>query len=131
MRRDKNDTKWQDCKRQVFEIDNHQCLLCQSLTVVENLEYQKSLQNTSVIQKVDPAHHLAVSTHPNLIYDVSNVFTLCRTMHNRLDSNQNPITGEYCSSEEIEMYWQRVINQRDKNLSKSSEKVQLPEFFFD
>ena len=130
MRRDKNDLKWQDCKNRVYEIDKNQCLLCQSLSVAEDLAYKESVKDQLVINKIDPAHHLPVSLRPDIMYKVSNVFCLCRTHHTRLDSNQNPITGKYCSSEETKYWWSRIIKQREKN-NNPEQLADLPTFEYD
>lgn len=125
-RRGKDDELWQECKRQVYEIDQSQCLLCQCMTVAEGITFAKS--NPYNTAKIDPAHHLPVSQRPDIMYDVNNVFCICREHHNRLDNCRHPITGEVCNSEVTESYWQRIIAKRKENL-EGGPRVDLPEFF--
>lgn len=125
MRRDKGDTKWQDCKSKVYTLDKSCCLLCQCMTVQESIIFSKS--NPENTTKIDPAHYKAVSQRQDLMYDPNNVFCLCRTHHNRMDSNRNPITNESCSKEIIESFWQRIINKRQENIN--TKIAELPEFF--
>lgn len=130
MRRDKNDIKWQECKQKVKEMDKGRCLLCQSLSIQEALLFKKNLEGYSTTI-IDPAHHLPVSQNIKLMYDPNNVFSLCRQMHERIDHNKDPITGNSCSSEIIESYWQRIIKQREKNLDTQKNKINLPSFFYE
>lgn len=125
-RRDSNDLQWQEVKRQVRLLDKGQCLLCRALTVAEAKIFKENLDgfSTSII---DPAHYKAVSTDGSLCYDVNNVFSLCRQMHERIDYGKNPITGKPATKDEIEAFWQRIIAERNKTQAK----VELPEFFLD
>ena len=50
-------------------------------------------------------------------------------MHERLDHGRDPVTGEYCTPDVTEKYWQRIIAKRKENLSKT-DNVDLPEFFY-
>lgn len=119
MRRDKNDSKWQACKQEVFKLDKGSCLLCENLSVAENIRFQKSIIPFGTLGVIDPAHHLPVSKRPDIMYDVNNVFSLCRCHHERLDNGKNPITGDFCSQEDTEYWWQRIIKQRESNLEES------------
>lgn len=128
MRRDANDEAWQECKRKVYELDKSQCLLCQVMTVQEAMQFSASNPvNTSTI---DPAHRIAVSQRMDLMYDVDNVFCICRCHHNRLDTSRHPITNEHCTSDVTNLFWQRIAKQREENL-KGNKKVKIPEFFFE
>lgn len=129
MRRDKNDEKWQAAKQRCFELDKNQCLLCQCLTVKEALLFEQNQDGFST-SKIDPAHYKPVSLRPDLIYDAdNNIYSLCRRMHERLDHGRDPVTGEYCTPDATEKYWQRIIAKRKENLSKT-DNVDLPEFFY-
>lgn len=121
MRRDKNDKQWQDCKKEVYKRDKSSCLLCECLSVAENIKFQESNPEFSTYI-IDPAHHLPVSLHPELMYNPDNVFCLCRCHHERLDHCRNPVTGEICTSEVTEEFWQRIINKRKENLEKEHSK---------
>ena len=128
-RRDKNDVKWQECKRKVYEMDKSQCLLCQCLTVKEAMISQKNPTGFSTT-KIDPAHYKAASQHPELIYDPSNVFCICRRHHEALDHGRDPVTGDYCTADVTESYWQRIIAKRKENLANSAD-VTLLGFYYD
>lgn len=127
MRRDRNDEKWQECKRQVYELDKSQCLMCECMTVAESLAFAKSNPGATYI--IDPAHYRPVSLRPDIMYDVNNVFCVCRAHHERLDNCKNPITGDFCTSNITESFWQRIIAKRKENLEKPVKD--LPEFFDD
>lgn len=129
MRRDAKDKKWQDCKKQVYEMDKSQCLLCQCMTVAEAIQFKNS--NPINTSRIDPAHYKAVSLRMDLMYDPQNVFCICREHHNRLDRNRNPITNELCTPEVTESFWQRIINKRKENLSTTDKDIKLIDFFFD
>lgn len=128
MRRDKNDQKWQDCKRKVLEMDNNKCLLCECLTIPEAIRFQKSNPEFSTYT-IDPAHHIAVSRSIKSMYDPNNVFSICRCHHERLDHSKNPITGKPCNSEETEYWWKRIIKKREENLKGKS--IKYFEFYYD
>ena len=128
MRRDANDEQWQECKRQVYEMDKSQCLLCQCMTVAESIQFNNS--NPFNTSKIDPAHYKAVSQRMDLMYDPNNVFCLCRCHHNRMDTSRNPITDEHCTSEVTESFWQRIIAKRKENL-EGPKKAEIFDFFFD
>lgn len=119
MRRDKNDLKWQECKRKVFELDKKQCLLCQALTVAEMLRFQKSNPEFS-LDIIDPAHHIAVSRDTKVMYNVDNVFSICRCHHERLDNCKDPITGKPCTKEDTDYWWSRIIKKRQDNLNSKT-----------
>ena len=119
MRRDKNDEKWQAAKKRCFELDKKRCLLCQCMTVKESLIYKQNLSGFSIIT-IDPAHHYPVSLRPDLMYNADeNIFCLCRAHHEALDHMRDPITGDFCSPDVTENYWQRIIQQRKENLSQT------------
>lgn len=129
MRRDKNDEQWQATKSRCYELDNGQCLLCQCMTLKELEIFRSNLSGFST-SKIDPAHHYPVSLRPDLMYDAdTNVFCLCRAHHEALDHGRDPVTGDYCTPDVTEKYWQRIIAQRERNLHKS--KTELPDFFYD
>lgn len=125
-RRDKNDERWQECKRKVFELDKGQCLLCQCLTIKEAKIFAENLSGFSTT-KIDPAHYRPVSQNIELMYDPNNVFSLCRSMHEALDHGRDPVTNKYCTPDVTEQYWQRIIAKRKENLNQT--ETHLPEFF--
>lgn len=129
MRRDKNDEKWQEAKRRCYELDKSQCLLCQCMTVKEVILFEKNESGFST-SKIDPAHHLPVSLRPDLMYNADeNIFCLCRAHHEALDHGRDPITGDFCTPDVTEKYWQRIIAKRKENLGQST--VELPSLFYD
>lgn len=128
MRRDKNDKKWQETKRRCYELDNSQCLLCQCMTVQEAMIFEKNKSGFST-SKIDPAHHYPVSLRPDLMYNADeNVFCLCRSHHEALDHGRDPITGDFCTPDVTEKYWQRIIAKRKENLGQKT--VDLPDLFY-
>lgn len=127
MRRDKDDEKWQECKRIVYELDNSQCLMCQCMTVAESIAFANS--NPMNTSKIDPAHYKPVSLRPDIMYDPNNVFCVCRAHHDRLDNCKNPITGDFCTKAVTESFWQRIIKKREENQNKKVKE--LPTFFDD
>ena len=126
MRRDKNDEKWQECKRIVYNLDQSRCLLCKCLSVKEAMIFRNSNPEWSTTT-IDPAHHYPVSLRPDLMYDPNNVFCLCRAHHERIDHTRDPITGDFCDSKRTEYWWSRIIQERNKNTNK----VELPTFYDD
>jgi 5-methylcytosine-specific restriction endonuclease McrA len=129
MRRDKNDEQWQEVKRKVFEIDKGQCLLCQDLTASEMELWKQSGTDGFSTTKTDPAHHHPVSLYAELMYDVDNLYTLCRCHHERLDYMMHPLTGKHIQQDEVERWWQRIINRR--KINQSEHNVELPEMYYD
>lgn len=129
MRRDKNDIKWQECKKAVFEMDKKQCLLCQCLSIPESIRFQQSIPDTPT-SIIDPAHRVAVSKNIKLMYDPNNVFSICRCHHERLDNCKNPITGKPCSSEDIEYWWNRILKKRKENLEERGNRKHY-EFYYE
>lgn len=129
MRRDKNDIAWQECKKQVFEKDQSTCCLCKVMTTAEyqlQKSYIQSKQVFANITTIDPAHHLAVSQRPDLMYDVDNVYCLCRWHHDNLDRNKNPFDQEPITNECVEQFWSRIVESR-----KEKESAKLNDFFYD
>jgi hypothetical protein len=120
-RRSKDDEKWQAVKEQVQKLDKCQCLLCMNLSATEMKQFENSIRNFST-HIIDPAHYKAVSQRPDLIYDVNNIYSLCRQMHERIDHCMDPVTGDFCDSQRTEYWWQRIIEQRRQNLEQAKLK---------
>lgn len=131
MRRDKNDIKWQECKKEVYKLDNCQCCLCKVMTVSEFLTQKQYVERRSLsinTSTIDPAHHLAVSQRPDLMYDVNNVYCLCRYHHDSLDNCRNPFNQDQITKEEVEQYWSRIIQTRQK---PGNETVKIDSSFYE
>lgn len=65
----KSSKQYKDWRRQVFERDNWTCQEC-------------GVRNN----KLHPHHIKAKSTHPELVFEVSNGITLCKDCHRKTDS---------------------------------------------
>ena len=78
------------------------------LSVKEVLILQKNASRAQ-LQKLDAAHVFAVSTHPEMCYEVNNVVLLNRFCHESLDNMKDPITGRPISQEENLAWWERIL----------------------
>ena len=62
-----------------------------------------------LITPLDPAHYIAVSENPNIMYMPENIVMLNRYSHTNLDSCRNPITGEPITKAEALRWWDRIL----------------------
>jgi hypothetical protein len=106
--RDKNDKEWQDVRQFVYTRDNNRCRLCSILTYKEKLIFDKTHPSQ---WHLDPAHVFPVSTYPSQVYNRNNVYSLCRTHHERIDNYCSPVTGKQISINRHFWWWYRVINK--------------------
>jgi hypothetical protein len=115
MRRDKNDEQWQECKRKVIARDKNKCQLIAHLTTPEYNTLNRNAPR-HLLSILDPAHCIAVSEDPTIMYDVSNVWTVNRYSHENLDNLCSPIDGHRITKEEQEIWWRRIKGLLRKSL---------------
>jgi hypothetical protein len=101
-KRSKDDIEWQALKKRIKERDKN---MCRGLRCMSTGEYKEFLNSHPAgLAPLDPAHILEVSTDGDLCYVDKNILTLCRGFHTRIDSLQDPITGNSCSLNR-RFYW--------------------------
>jgi hypothetical protein len=106
LRRDSNDTKWQEVKNKVKNRDK----VDRMLKILNPIEYKVLKSNAGYLLNIlDPAHYLAVSDRPDLCYKSYNIVLLNRYSHEMLDSFKNPINGESITKEEVQLWWERIL----------------------
>jgi hypothetical protein len=108
MRRDKDDTKWQELKLRVSRRDNKTCRLLRICSAREGLMLQKIAPPT-MLNHLDHAHCFPVGKYPSLCYNDRNVVLLNRYSHHMLDDCCDPITGELITYEERQKWWERIL----------------------
>jgi hypothetical protein len=54
---------------------------------------------------IDRAHIFSAASYPKLIYNVNNIVSLHRYIHQRMDEYRNPLTGEQISDMNFHFYW--------------------------
>jgi len=112
MRRDSNDKQWREVKDKVYERDNNRCRLLKVLDIREALLLRKNAG--PYLNQIDPAHYIAVSEHPSIMYDENNICCLNHYSHSNLDSGKSPIDGHSISHEEVKEWWKRILKGNTK-----------------
>ena len=107
MRRDSKDLEWKKAKAEVKERDGLRCRLIRVLSYKEMLLLKKNAG--PLITPLDPAHYIAVSENPNIMYMPENIVMLNRYSHTNLDNCRNPITGEPITKAEALRWWDRIL----------------------
>lgn len=107
MRRDSNDIEWKKVKEIVSKRDNNTCRLLKVLSYKEALILKKNAG--PFLNKLDHAHFIPVSQNSDIMYDENNICLLNRYSHSNLDSSRNPITGEYITSDQVRLWWIRIL----------------------
>ena len=98
MRRDSKDQNWQKVKAEVKARDGLRCRLIKVLSYREMLILKKNAG--PFLSGLDPAHYIAVSEDPSIMYIPENIVMLNRYSHTNLDNYRNPITGEPINPEQ-------------------------------
>lgn len=107
MRRDSNDADWRKVKDIVYTRDNNRCRLLKVLNIKEALILR---QNASqYLNQIDPAHYIAVSDNPSIMYDPNNICCLNHYSHSNLDDHKDPLDGHSISQEEVNNWWLRIL----------------------
>jgi hypothetical protein len=109
MRRDSSDEKWSEVKKQIFLRDKERCRLIKICSPKEFLILKKNAGNRLFV--LDPAHVIAASQAPNLLYESENIICLNRFSHSCLDNCCNPLSGEPISKIERNLWWKRIIGE--------------------
>lgn len=118
------DNQWLDLKKQVNELDKGNCQLLESLKLIsaedpDFLEiYNNAKDQYNPGDCYDPAHILSRGSTYSLRYDLDNVVTLKRVFHSRIDFGRNPVTGKLCSKEEIDDWWDIILESRSDRLHR-------------
>lgn len=110
--RSSEDEQWQSVKKDILERDGCFCRCCRIMTPAElGIRNKLNLPNY-LFQILDPAHYHSVGGHIEETYDIDNLYTLCRSCHDALDSYRSPVNGKSISREEHEQWWQRIISYK-------------------
>ena len=107
MRRDSKDQNWQKVKAEVKARDGLRCRLIKVLSYREMLILKKNAG--PFLFSLDPAHYIAVSEDPSIMYIPENIVMLNRYSHTNLDNYRNPITGEPITKAEALKWWDRIL----------------------
>lgn len=111
-RRSSNDIKWQETKKKVRERDNYQCRFLSCLNPHEYSMVLKACDNHAFLRPTDCAHIRAVSDHPEIMYDTSNIVFLCRYAHTCIDNCINPFTGLHMDNNYRWYLWSRIYHHK-------------------
>lgn len=105
-RRSSQDKEWQAVKEEVRKRDKGDRIL----RVITPLEYLMLKKNAGYFLNIlDPAHYIAVSDNPSLIYEKNNIVILNRFSHSNLDNFRDPITSQSITKEEAQKWWERIL----------------------
>jgi len=108
------DGQWIEVREKVRQRDGNKCRLLSILTTEEKVRLLKEQRENIWLNKtIDPAHVIARSQSPKLIYCERNIVMLGRLFHSRLDTMQNPLTGKPIIKEEVESWWIRIIGYEE------------------
>ncbi len=107
MRRDSNDKKWKEVKDKVYSRDQNRCRLLKVLNIKEALILRRNAG--PYLNQIDPAHYIAVSESPSIMYDENNICCLNHYSHSNLDSYKDPLDGHSISKQEVENWWKRIL----------------------
>lgn len=106
MRRDINDEKWQVTKQRVIARDKYDRIL----KILSPAEIYLLKHNASgLLNILDVAHYLSVSSRPDLVYKSYNAILLNRYSHSNLDNCRSPVTGDNISANEVYLWWGRIL----------------------
>lgn len=125
-RRSASDLDWQETKRKVRERDKCRCRLCQVLTTPEYKESWDNCDVKGLFKPTDCAHVDAVSIAPSEVYNIDNIFFLCRRHHSSIDNLINPVTNTHMSPEERWYWWWRIKMRRT---DKYDENIDYEEWY--
>lgn len=100
---------WEETRNTVFKRDGNICRLVRILSAKDYLILQRNAKHLLTV--LDPAHVIARSRAPNLVYDPNNVVLLNRYSHEMLDSCCNPIDGKRITLQEREEWWMRIVGK--------------------
>lgn len=124
MRRDSNDKQWKEVKDKVYTRDNNRCRLLKVLNIKEALLLQRNAG--PYLSQIDPAHYIAVSENPSIMYDPNNICCLNHYSHSNLDSHKDPIDGHSISQREVDSWWIRILkgNEQQYNYLLSNNLIE-------
>lgn len=107
-KRSKSDFIWLDIKNKCRARDKF-CRCC-SILLPSEVETRKSLSNFNNIMtmSLDVAHCKPVSTNPEIMYDINNVYLLCRWCHTNIDNFRSPASLKNLSENEHWYWWYRI-----------------------
>ena len=124
-RRSSRDADWQRVKAEVRERDDNKCRLIRCLTMAEYLILKKNAGR--LLNIIDPAHYLSVSSRPDLCYDADNICCVNRYSHENLDDFKSPIDGHPIDKDEVDNWWMRILSTNYKQLNSLRNKGLLKE----
>ena len=106
------DKEWLAVREFVLDRDNFECRLAKVLSIEEGTGLRASFYQR---QSLDVAHIVRRSQSTKLYYDPTNLVTLSRKYHSRLDMYKNPLTGKSATKEEIQNWWIRIVGKKTWN----------------
>lgn len=108
-RNSKGQTELQELREKALERDK-ECQLCNKISVRDKAKID-SICDSINVHGLDMAHVFERGSYPKMALNLDNVVMLKRPIHNRLDTNCNPITGERISLEETISWWEYIIGK--------------------
>ncbi len=106
MRRDKNDKKWQQAKKAVFNRDGKSCRLMKILSVSDAYVLKKNAG--AMLKVIQPAHIYPVSLNASIMYEPANIVALNAYSHQMLDNMKDPVSGKPISRSEVYVWWKKI-----------------------
>ena len=111
-RRTSKDKQWILTRLEVDKRDQHSCQFEKCLTAKEAYQLKIGLSKT-----LDRCHIFSAASNPEWIYNIKNIITLKRFIHQRLDSYTSPLDGSNIELNEIYWWWWRILNKSTKKYS--------------
>jgi len=105
--RSSDDPKWCETKKIVDKRDKRTCQFERCLSAKEFYQVVSGSPKT-----LDRAHILAASAHPEHLYNIKNVITLRRFIHQRMDEFRSPLNGQPIELNEHFWWWLRILQRK-------------------
>ena len=114
---------WVEVREAVFKRDNYECQYLKYLR--DNnmvLDYSKAQSLVGGNDECDPAHVYSRATHPSLTNEVSNVISLSRVFHSRIDTYRSLLTNKPITKEErMSIFFSMMSEEQKEELKKVKE----------
>lgn len=116
----KKEENWQLVRRGVLKRDFYSCRFFVKLT--DDEKDLVKLNSYGQYKQIDCAHVFNKQSYPWMKYNSDNVVLLNRYSHGMLDTNKNPITGQYITNDEVKEWWKFIVGkeryERLENIAK-------------
>lgn len=119
-RRSKEDPKWQEVKKIVYDRDKDSCQFMKCLSMKEFFMLKQGVQ-----KNIDPAHIFSASSEPTQIYNPKNIICLTRFIHRRMDDYQSPLDGSDIDLNTHYYWWWRIYNKKIASYDKDVDYKKL------